>query len=423
MPIKYSSKDDNKGRANLTGMDDIMRAFPVCKHAKRKATIEGGLLLLASEPFRVFFFSGVVWSMIGVLLWPLFYAGWLGFFPNLAHARLMIEAFGGAFVVGFLGTAGPRMASAPKLTRVELGVLFALHQAGAICHLRLQHGWGDRLFTLLLLSLLLMLVIRLTRFRKEMPPPQMLLALTGLGCGIAGTMLFGFPELAATPERYQLAGLLLYQGLLLVPVLGIGSFLFPRILGGAFGEPGSATEVRQKAWRAVAASVLVVGSFWVEVYVSAMIGGLLRVAVAVGYLGMEVRWRARSGDAPRGTLAKGLVWALGAGMIGLLMAAVFPVQRVSVGHLLFVSGFGLLMLVVGSRVLFGHSGELAGFEQKSWMARAMIFLALLAAATRATTGFLPQLTVTHHVYAALTWAAVGGLWLKWHWRRFGKRGD
>jgi hypothetical protein len=154
-----------------------------------------------------------------------------------------------------------------------------------------------------------------------------------------------------------------------------------------------------------------------------MIGGLLRVAVAVGYLGMEVRWRARSGDAPRGTLAKGLVWALGAGMIGLLMAAVFPVQRVSVGHLLFVSGFGLLMLVVGSRVLFGHSGELAGFEQKSWMARAMIFLALLAAATRATTGFLPQLTVTHHVYAALTWAAVGGLWLKWHWRRFGKRGD
>ena len=104
-----------------------------------------------------------------------------------------------------------------------------------------------------------------------------------------------------------------------------------------------------------------------------------------------------------------------------MMAAVFPVQRVSVEHLLYAGGFGLLMLLVGSRVLFGHSGELEGFERRSWVARGLIFLAVLAAATRATTGFLPHLTVTHHVYAAVTWAGVGVLWLGWHWRRFRKR--
>jgi UDP-N-acetylmuramyl pentapeptide phosphotransferase/UDP-N-acetylglucosamine-1-phosphate transferase len=48
------------------------------------------------------------------------------------------------------------------------------------------------------------------------------------------------------------------------------------------------------------------------------------------------------------------------------------------------------------------------------------FLALLAAATRATTGFLPQLTVSHHLYAALTWVVVGVLWLLWHRRRFSR---
>jgi uncharacterized protein involved in response to NO len=400
--------------------------FPACKHAKRKTVLSGGLGLswLASEPFRVFFFSGAVWSVIGVLLWPLFYGGWLGFFPNFAHARLMIEAFGGAFVVGFLGTAGPRMASAPKLTVVELVVLIGLHQAGAMCHLRQEHAWGDRLFALLLVSLLLMLVIRVARFRKEMPPPQMLLALTGLGCGIAGAVMFGFPALAATPERYRLAGLLLYQGLLLPPVLGIGAFLFPRMLGGAFGEPGSVREARQKGGRAVVAAVVLVGSFWVEVHVSPMMGFVLRATVAVGYLLMEVRWRkAKTSDeaaAARGTLTKGLLWALGTGFLGLLLAALFPAQRVSVEHLLYAGGFGLLMLVVGSRVLFGHSGELDGFDRKSWVARTLIFLAVLTGLTRATTGFLPQLTVTHHVYAAMSWAMVGLLWLICHWRRFGK---
>lgn len=400
-----------------------MSTFPQCKHAKRKTVLSGGLGLswLASEPFRVFFFSGAVWSVIGVLLWPLFYGGWLGFFPNLAHARLMIEAFGGAFVVGFLGTAGPRMASAPKLTVAELVVLFGLHQAGAMCHLRQEHAWGDRLFALLLVSLLLMLVIRVVRFRKEMPPPQMLLALTGLGCGIAGAVMLGFPALAATPERYRFAGLLLYQGLLLPPVLGIGSFLFPRMLGGAFGEPGSAREAGAKRRRALIAAVLLVGSFFLEADGWVAAGVLLRLGVAAGYLLLEVRWRRQPGGAQRGTLARGLLWALGSGAAGLALAAVFPVQRVSVEHLLYAGGFGPLMLVVGSRVLFGHSGEVEGFERRSWTARTLIFLALLAAATRATTGFLPQLTVTHHVYAALTWAAVGGLWLAWHRRRFGRR--
>jgi uncharacterized protein involved in response to NO len=52
-------------------------------------------------------FQRAVWSLIGAALWPPFYAGRLTFYPNLTHARLMIECFGGAFVTGFLGTAGP----------------------------------------------------------------------------------------------------------------------------------------------------------------------------------------------------------------------------------------------------------------------------------------------------------------------------
>jgi uncharacterized protein involved in response to NO len=398
-------------------------SFPACKHGKAKTGPPRGLQWLASEPFRVFFFSGALWSVVGVSLWPLFYQGQLGFYPAIMHSRLMIEAFGGAFVVGFLGTAGPRMASAPKLSPAELLGLFALHQASALCHLRLHHFWGDALFALLLLALTLSLTVRVARFRREWPPPQMLLALTGLFCGISGAILLMLPSTAIDAQKYRLAGLLLYQGLLLPPVLGIGSFLFPRILGGEFGDPTSPKMTRIKRRRAVLAALLLVGSFFVEAYGWPQPALALRTLTAVAYLLLEVRWRLKPGEPPPGSLASGLRWSLASGLGGLLLAGSFYSQHVAMEHLLYIGGFGLLMLVVGSRVLFGHSGDLPGFERRSGLVRFLIFLGLLTATTRMTPGFLPQLTVSHLQYAAWSWSALALLWLAWHRHRFLKRED
>ena len=292
-----------------------MSSFPASKHKKHKSKgpRRSGLRWLASEPYRVFFASGALWSVIGVSLWSLFYAQQLAFYPNLVHARIMIEAFGGAFVVGFLGTAGPRMATAPKLTPLELGWLFALHLACGASHLMQQLAWGDGFFIAQLGSLMLCLIIRVVRFRKEAPPPQMLLALTGLACGIAGAALM-HAEMDVT--RFRLAGLLLYQGLLLPPVLGIGSFVFPRMLGGDFGDPKSAAQSRAKLRRAIAAAVLLVSSFFLEAHGLVVVGYALRAVVAVGYLLIEVRWRPQQA----GSLTTGLFWALALGWLGLVLS-------------------------------------------------------------------------------------------------------
>ncbi len=391
-------------------------SFPACKHKKHKSKVtrKDGLYWLAAEPYRVFFASGAVWSIIGVSLWPLFYAQKLGFYPNLVHARLMIEAFGGAFVVGFLGTAGPRMATAPKLTPLELLWLFALHQASAVSHLRLQHVWGDGFFIALLSSLLLCLVIRVVKFRKEAPPPQMLLALTGLVCGITGAALQMMPS---DPERFRLANLLLYQGLLLPPVLGIGSFVFPRMLGGDFGEPKTAAQSKTKLIRAVTAAMLLVGSFLLEAYGQVTLGYAVRGIVAACYLLVEVSWKTQQA----GSLTTGLFWALGLGLLGISLSPFFYAQHVSIEHLLYIGGFGLLILIVASRVLFGHSGDLDGFFVKSKWVRFLVFLAVLTATTRATPAWVPSTTVSHHIYAAWTWGVLALLWLIWHRRRFVKR--
>jgi len=398
-----------------------MSQFPACKHKKHKTNgpRRDGLRWLAAEPYRLFFFSGAVWSIIGVTLWPLFYAQQLGFYPGFVHARIMIEAFGAAFVVGFLGTAGPRMATAPKLTPSELIWLFALHQSCGICHLTLHQAWGDACFIALLVSLLLCLVVRVVKFRKEAPPPQMLLALTGLICGIAGAALLLLPTTLLDPQRLRLANLLLYQGLLLPPVLGIGAFVFPRMLGGEFGDAKTAAQSRTKLIRASMTAALIVGSCFLEACGQVILGFAVRALVAAGYLLTEMRWK----TAQSGSLTTGLFWSLSLGWLGLALAGFFYAQHVSVEHLLYIGGFGMLMLIVGSRVLFGHSGDLDGFFVKSKWVRFLIFLGVLAAITRATPAWVPSTTVSHHIYAALTWALLALFWLLWHRRRFAKRDE
>ncbi len=398
-----------------------MSTFPACKHRKHKARgpRKDGLRWLAAEPYRLFFASGALWSIVGVSLWPLFHAQLLSFYPNLVHARLMIEAFGGAFVVGFLGTAGPRMATAPKLTPLELFALLALHQASAISHLNQQLQLGDALFAALLSLLVLCMLVRVVRFRKEAPPPQMLLAITGLACGISGAAMLLSSQTYLDLSRLRLANLLLYQGLLLPPVLGIGSFVFPRMLGGDFGEPKTAAQSRAKLLRSVAAAVLLVGSFFLEACGHVAAGYALRAAVLAGYLIWEVRWRTQQS----GSLTTGLFWALAVGWLGLVLAPFHYAQHVSIEHLLYIGGFGMLMLVVGSRVLFGHSGDLEGFFVKSRWVRFLVVLGVLAATTRATPAWVPSTTVSHHIYAAWTWALLCLFWLLWHRRRFVKRDE
>jgi uncharacterized protein involved in response to NO len=374
----------------------------------------GRLHGLAAEPYRLFFVSGILWSIAGVSLWPLFYLGQLGFAPHLVHARLMIEAFGGAFVTGFLGTAVPRLSGAPALSPGALVWLLGLHQASALAHLAQRPVWGDALFVLLLSSLLASLAVRASFCSRESPPPQLLLAWAGLLCGAVGAGWLMTRSVYGDARSLRLAGLLLNQGFLLLPALGIGSLLFPRMLGGEIREMGRARERCVQSCLCAAAALLVTGSFVLEAWGAVLPGYGLRLATAAGYLAMQVP----RNHASSGTLGKGIYWAWGCGSLAWVLAGFFYPQHVSVEHLLYVGGIGLLILVVGSRVLFGHSGDLPGAEVRGGAARWLIGLVVLAAVTRAAPAWSPRTTISHHIYAAITWVLVATLWLIWHRRRF-----
>ncbi len=399
--------------------------FPACRHANQSARTPAArpLAWLAAEPFRLFFPSGVLFGIAGVMLWPLFYQGQLSFHPAASHARVMIESFGGAFVLGFLGTAGPRMIGAPRLTSWEFSSLFLLHLAGGICHLLGRNVWGDACFLALLAGLSLALGVRLAMFRREPPPPPLLLAALGLACGMAGTLMWLNPAWMKTTEMYRLAGLLLYHGFLLAPVMGVGIFMFPRLMGHGFGEPAPGRETRNSWRNMILVAIALTASFWIELWVNPAAGLSLRFAAFVAALG-HVRWRPASGSGHAGTLANALrCWCLPLAAAGILGPVFFAARRIAFEHLLFVGGFGLLCMIVGSRVLFGHSGKVERFHHRSWMARAIVFAIVVAALTRLSADFMPRVTISHYEYAAWSWAVGLLLWLVWHAPRFFNKDD
>ena len=132
---------------------------------------QGFLALCPAEPFRIFFPLATLLGISGVSLWPLFFTGLHKFYPGVMHSRLMIEGFLAGFVLGFLGTAMPRLLSAPSLRPWELWTLVTLHLAAAGLHIGFQTNAGDAVFLALLLLFSAMLVRRARR-RAGLPPPD-----------------------------------------------------------------------------------------------------------------------------------------------------------------------------------------------------------------------------------------------------------
>ncbi len=147
------------------------------------------LALCPAEPFRIFFPLATLLGISGVSLWPLFFAGLHKFYPGVMHSRLMIEGFLAGFVFGFLGTAMPRLLSAPPLRAWELWTLVTLHLTAAGLHIGFQTNAGDAVFVALLLLFGAMLIRRVRR-RAELPPPGFVFVALGYLAGLAGTALW-----------------------------------------------------------------------------------------------------------------------------------------------------------------------------------------------------------------------------------------
>ncbi len=367
---------------------------------------------LAAEPFRVYFPLAIAAGVLGVSLWPLHFLG-LGEYPGVNHARLMAHGFFGGFIVGFLGTALPRMLGTRSLGVSLVTAMTGLHLGVLGLHLLGRTAAADTAFLAELLVLAGGIAARFPR-RADLPPPGFVLAGMGLVCAIAGACLGWRPvDDESDAGRAILQSRLLYQGFLLLPALGVGGFLFPGLLGAANRQDLPPARRPGAGWwrgagEALAAGLLIVASFGVELAGQMTWAHALRFATAAVYLGRQIPLGRAHGR--RSPVSRGLRVGIGLLLAGLLAVALLPAWRVAMLHLTFASGLTLVTLTVATRVLFGHSGQRERLHARNLWLVIAFGLMVSATLTRITGDFLPKILPTHYSYGALMWAAGALLW-------------
>lgn len=360
------------------------------------------------EPFRVFFPAGVLLGIVGVALWPLYYANLIIVYPGPTHARLMIQGFLGSFIIGFLGTAGPRLTSTSPFSQREVLVLFTLDLLAAGLHLGESHRAGDALFVCCI-GLFVSIIGKRFVSRNDSPPPNFVLVALGLVSGIAGAALVAWSETAQYLRAYQFGSALLNECFVLLPILGVAPFFIRRLLDLPTPDLPESRALppawkRQAAFAAVIGA-LVIASFWIDILNLPRIGGWLRVVAIASYLVIKLPWRGRT------FLANCLRAAILTILAGFVVLALLPVYRVGALHIIFISGFSFITFTVATRVVFGHAGRKDLLRKSLPFFIVAVVLIFLAAFSRYVADIaLPARTI-HLVAAAVCWIIAALIWI------------
>ncbi len=369
--------------------------------------------LCPAEPFRIFFPLATLLGISGVSLWPLFFSGLHKFYPGPMHARLMIEGFLAGYVIGFLGTAMPRLLAAPALRAWEVWMLVVLHLLAAGLHIGHQMFAGDVAFVVLL-TVFAALLIRRVRARSELPPPGFVLVGLGYLSGLGGAALWASGLKGWVPGSLAtLGGMWLNQAFVLLLILGVGTFLLPRFLE----LPGvvlMADERRASpAWRwraafALAAGLLLLASYWLEVAHAAATGAaILRGVVVLTYLAVLVPIQRT--PSPTKTVPLAVNLALAAVLAGLVFPLLWPSQRIAGLHVIFLGGFSLITFTVATRVVLGHSGNEHLFHSRLPSLKIAMLLILAATILRAAADFSPA-RASDLNWASYLWMLAAAVW-------------
>lgn len=348
-------------------------------------------------------------GILGVSLWPLYYAGLVNAYPGTTHARLMIEGFMASFVFGFLGTAGPRITSTRHFGQGELISLLTLDLLAAGLHFGGSHRAGDVLFVFCL-TFFLFLIGQRFRQRRDSPPPNFALVALGLLNGLAGALLVALFEGKMYSVPYQIGAALLEQGFVLLPILGVAPFLLARLLDTAVPDDGPESRKLPPGWIPRAAFAAAIGviidlTFISDARAPGALAGWVRLVAVLTYLLTRLPWRGRSflGN----SLRVGIAGVVG----GLAVETIWPQYRIGALHIVFMSGFSLILLTVAIRVVFGHSGNTHLLQKRLVFFIAVAVLISLGMLSRYEADLAPQSRSVHLVAAALCWLGAAFVWM------------
>jgi len=360
-------------------------------------------------PYRLLFPLGATFAIAGAVPW-LFYAAGAPGYPAVVHRSLMMQGFEMSFVLGFLLTAIPAFTHGTPCRSWELaGAVTGQLLFGACAWAGFEAG-AQAAFVATL-AWLAAAAARRVAAAKLPPPEEFLFVGVGLALGLAGGVMQLGMALGAWQEPAPRLGVhVVSLGMVLALVLGVGTMLVPVFAGMRDplvlpGVAGPHERSHRRGLYVTLASLLVL-SFAADAFRVVSLGAWVRVlvAVALGLLGWKLHRRPG-----RAALAAWALWASGwMVIVGLALAAAFPLRAIAFHHLVFIGGYGLLTLTIGARVVTGHGRHPVTDENR--MVTPLV-AGLIAAAILARIGaeFAPRAPHWLGGSAAL-WIAA---WLAW----------
>ena len=361
------------------------------------------------DPYRVFFPLGIVFAIAGAVPWVALAATGTGW-PGPLHRTLMMQGFETSFVLGFLLTSIPAFTHGARCRPWELGVALALQLAFGVLALAGVEAGAHAAFVAVLLWLAVA-AGRRVRAARAAPPEEFLFVGVGLALGIAGgVMQLGASLGSWTEPAPRLGTHIVSLGMVLGLVLGVGTMLVPVFAGMRDplllpGIAGPHERGRRRQLYVTLAALLAL-SFAADATLVPRLGAVLRFAVAacLGILG----WKLTRLPGRR-ALGAWAMWAAGWMMlIGLGLAAAWPLHAVAFHHFVFIGGYGLLTLAIGTRVVTGH-GRFPVTDESRILSPAVVVLVALALVLRVAAEFAPR---ANHLLggSAALWIAA---WLVW----------
>lgn len=331
---------------------------------------------------------------MGLVVWVLFGFYSSEYYLGKMHAHYMIGIFLLSFVIGFLMTAIPRMTGSPVSTGKEL--LLQLLPMLSAAFWGLFETQETLFFSSLALALIVLFIFCFRRIitASHMLPDVFPFVIVSLLSGFWGTLLliFGFTDIG---------GRLLYLNMVLGLCVGVGARLIPMILGLGCTKSYGVKEM----W---AVGLLLIASCFIESFWNESYGSLLRVLLLlVVYFRY---WNAHQFSKFNSSVSWGIRAASFSIVMGTLGLWLFPEYRLEGLHLLYISGFGLLTLMVASRVILAHGNFDLSLEFKNRFIQIPILLITIATLTRVSAIFIEGGYERHLGYAALMFIGAGSFW-------------
>lgn len=360
------------------------------------------LKLFSSDPYQILFPIGLIHALVGTIVWILFALN-DGTYPGLSHPYQMTSGFLFTFACGFIMTAIPRFTGAAPSSNLELLIATAISIW--------TFFYPSAFSAFIILSFIAIFILKRFISRTYSPPPHFIFLPIGLVLGISGSLILHLVQAKLLTADYLIAGkVFLYHGTMLSFLLGIGAKLISALLGWVAPPTHQIESLTKKKLSQTAAfnkwilpvcqAGLFLTGFIIEVSYSPIFGRSIRASIAT-WIAIQ-NWRIFKLPLAPGKLPLWIwvtAWIL---LIGLWTHSLFPVWDVHAAHLIFMGGFGLITLLVASRVSLAHGGYSLDFESHSRIYSIFAILIIIAALARVSAQWVPSF-FQHLAYVATLW--------------------